>query len=245
MQEFHDNFQAISRIVQKEDLKASIFLVQEFHDNFQPGDVDQTVQKEHLNAPYRVRDQTPPLDYGLSHPVEPITIEADHPPETSPAYIAATSLGSKRRGFRRSWTVPINEFNFTWLGVGVGNTGFGAVPYGRPIEDIGTGACIVNRQECMDWKDKFEGEFEEQILLEFSKIRHVYFPVQESHDNSQSAKVVQKEHLNASTVFRLPGDLRQGNKTKDWHWSGVWQNHTWCDALCPITTNGALDFLAT
>lgn len=55
----------------------------------------------------------------------------------------------------------------------VGNTGFDAVPYGRPIEDIGAGACIVNGQECMDWKDRFEWEPEEQILLEFSKIRHV------------------------------------------------------------------------
>ncbi|KAF7889544.1 uncharacterized protein EAF02_001959 [Botrytis sinoallii] len=142
-------------------------------------------------------NQTPPLDYGLSHPVEPTTIETDPPPDTSPAYIASTSLSSKRRGFRRSWTAPINGFNFTGF---VGNTRFEAVPYGRPIEDIGAGACIVNRQECMDWKDKFEGEIEEQILQGFSKIRHVYFPVQEFHDNSQSAKIVQKEHLNASQL---------------------------------------------
>ncbi|KAF7952450.1 uncharacterized protein EAE97_001947 [Botrytis byssoidea] len=97
----------------------------------------------------------------------------------------------------------------------VGNTEFGAVPYGCPIEGIGAGACIVNRQECMDWKNNSEGEFEEQILLESSKIHHVYFPVRKSHDNSQTAKIVQKEHLNASTVFWFPGDLLPGNKMKD------------------------------
>ncbi|KAF7925823.1 hypothetical protein EAE99_005858 [Botrytis elliptica] len=68
---------------------------------------------QHLPA-----NQTPPLDYGLSHPVEPTTIETDPPPDTSPAYIASTSLSSKRRGFRRSWTAPINGFNFTGFGVG-------------------------------------------------------------------------------------------------------------------------------
>ncbi|KAF7920824.1 uncharacterized protein EAE98_008853 [Botrytis deweyae] len=66
----------------------------------------------------RTDDQTPPLDYGLSHPVEPTTIETDPPPDTSPAYIASTSLSSKRRGFRRSWIAPINRFNFTGFGVG-------------------------------------------------------------------------------------------------------------------------------
>ncbi|KAF7952449.1 uncharacterized protein EAE97_001946 [Botrytis byssoidea] len=60
----------------------------------------------------------PPLDYGLSHPIDPPTIETDHPPKTSPAYIAATSLNSKRRGFRLSWTAPIHEPNFIGLGVG-------------------------------------------------------------------------------------------------------------------------------
>ncbi|TGO53785.1 hypothetical protein BOTNAR_0286g00010 [Botryotinia narcissicola] len=155
--------------------------------------------------------ETPPLDYGLSHPIDPPTIETDHPPKTSPAYIAATSLNSKRRGFRRSWTAPINELNFI-----VGNTGFGAVPYGRPIEDIRAGACIVNRQECMDWKNNSEGKFEEQILLESSKIHHVYFPVRESHDNSQTAKIVQKEHLNASlsncsALFLCARSYGQGN----------------------------------
>ncbi|KAF7952451.1 uncharacterized protein EAE97_001948 [Botrytis byssoidea] len=54
-----------------------------------------------------------------------------------------------------------------------------------------------------------------------------------------------KDWVEVQNLFRLPGDLRQGNKTKDWHWSGVWQNRSWCDALCPVATNGALDFLAT
>lgn len=54
--------------------------VQEFHDSFQLDEIGQTVQKEHLNAPYWVWDQTPPLDYGLSHPIEPTTIATDTPP---------------------------------------------------------------------------------------------------------------------------------------------------------------------
>ncbi|KAF5873153.1 uncharacterized protein Bfra_008431 [Botrytis fragariae] len=144
---------------------------------------------------YRVRDQTPPLDYGLSHPIKPTIIETDPSLETCPAYIAATSLSSKRRGFRHSWIASINGFNFIGLGVGVpmnivlGNTSFEVVLYGRLIEEVGAGACIVNRQECMDWKDKFEGDFEERMLLRFSKIRHVCFPVQEFRDNSQSSKI--------------------------------------------------------
>ncbi|TGO21924.1 hypothetical protein BPAE_0193g00100 [Botrytis paeoniae] len=102
-QEFHDNFQAIARVpppldfisaVERFSMIRHIYLpVQEFHDNFPA--IARVVQKEHLNAPYRVRDQTSPLDSGLSHPIKPTTIETDPPPETSPAYIAATSLSSK------------------------------------------------------------------------------------------------------------------------------------------------------
>ncbi|THV49879.1 hypothetical protein BGAL_0175g00160 [Botrytis galanthina] len=196
----------------------------------------------------------------------------------------------------------------------VGNTGFDAVPYGRPIEDIGAGACIVNGQECMDWKDRFEWEPEEQIffpvswrlaarkqderlaierrlaephlvrrslpirrsiVFSSSNLKSNCWVVQKEHLNASATAlpyfsapgatgreilastrhqpltnvlmitqeggvdlestsqreagrrykiifaIVQKEHLNASTVFRLPDDSRQGNKVKDWHWSVV------------------------
>ncbi|TEY34814.1 hypothetical protein BOTCAL_0613g00010 [Botryotinia calthae] len=83
-------------------------------------------RKERLEKERKEREKRDLLHENplLSHPVEPTTITTGTPPTVSSIYIAATSLSSKRRGFRRSWTAPINGFNFTSLG-GIGVMGFG------------------------------------------------------------------------------------------------------------------------
>ncbi|KAF5870327.1 uncharacterized protein Bfra_009711 [Botrytis fragariae] len=83
-------------------------------------------RKERLEKERKEREKRDLLHENplLSHPIEPTTIATGTPPTVSPTYIAATSLSSKRRGFRRSWTAPINGFNFTNLG-GIGVMGFG------------------------------------------------------------------------------------------------------------------------
>ncbi|KAF7891042.1 uncharacterized protein EAF02_001367 [Botrytis sinoallii] len=83
-------------------------------------------RKERLEKERKEREKRDLLHENplLSHPVESTTIATGTPPTVSPTYIASTSLSSKRRGFRRSWTAPINGFNFTSLG-GIGVMGFG------------------------------------------------------------------------------------------------------------------------
>ncbi|KAF7911954.1 hypothetical protein BELL_0612g00040 [Botrytis elliptica] len=83
-------------------------------------------RKERLEKERKEREKRDLLHENplLSHPVKPTTIATGTPPTVSPTYIASTSLSSKRRGFRRSWTAPINGFNFTSLG-GIGVMGFG------------------------------------------------------------------------------------------------------------------------
>ncbi|TGO67887.1 hypothetical protein BOTNAR_0034g00470 [Botryotinia narcissicola] len=83
-------------------------------------------RKERLEKERKEREKQDLLHENplLSHPIEPTTIATGTPPTVSPAYIASTSLSSKRRGFRRSWTAPINGFNFASLG-GIGVMGFG------------------------------------------------------------------------------------------------------------------------
>ncbi|TGO21894.1 hypothetical protein BPAE_0195g00220 [Botrytis paeoniae] len=73
-------------------------------------------------------------------------------PRLNAAGLGTSGMNTQER--ERAFTIPRKPVPMTLV---VGNTGFEVVPYGRPIEDIGTGACIVNRQECMDWKDQFEG----------------------------------------------------------------------------------------
>lgn len=74
-------------------------------------------------------------------------------PRLNAAGLGASGLSMQGR--ERAFTIPRKPVPMTIV---VGNTGLEVVPYGRPIKDIGTGACIVNRQECMDWKDQFEGQ---------------------------------------------------------------------------------------
>ncbi|TGO81248.1 hypothetical protein BPOR_1249g00010 [Botrytis porri] len=71
--------------------------------------------------------------------------------------LSAVGLGTQggiTHGRERAFTIPRKPVPMT---IRAGDAGLEVVPYGRAIEDIGTGACIVNRQECMDWKDQFEG----------------------------------------------------------------------------------------
>ncbi|KAF7950467.1 hypothetical protein EAE96_007751 [Botrytis aclada] len=82
-------------------------------------------RKERLEKERKEREKQDLLHENplLSHPIEPTTIATGTPPTVSPTYIATTSLSSKRRAFRRSWTAPINGFNFASLG-GIGVMGF-------------------------------------------------------------------------------------------------------------------------
>ncbi|TGO33242.1 hypothetical protein BHYA_0258g00100 [Botrytis hyacinthi] len=122
-------------------------------------------RKERLEKDKKEREKQDLLHENplLSHPVEPTTIAIGTPPTVSPTYIASTSLSSKRRGFRRSWTAPINGFNFTSLG-GIGVMGFGntnqdpAIHGGLGDMGIGIGMGINQRGTA---RDRYSGNSSE------------------------------------------------------------------------------------
>ncbi|KAF7891653.1 hypothetical protein EAF00_007955 [Botryotinia globosa] len=122
-------------------------------------------RKERLEKERREREKQDLLHENplLSHPVESTTIATGTPPTVSPTYIASTSLSSKRRGFRRSWTAPINGFNFASLG-GIGVMGFGntnqdpAIHGGLGDAGMGMGMRINKRGTA---RDRYSGNSSE------------------------------------------------------------------------------------
>ncbi|KAM0146043.1 hypothetical protein ACHAQE_010943 [Botrytis cinerea] len=122
-------------------------------------------RKERLEKERKEREKRDLLHENplLSHPIEPTTIATGTPPTVSPIYIVATSLNSKRRGFRRSWTAPINGFNFTSLGgigvMGFGNTNQDASMHGG-LGDAGMGMAMGQRGSA---RDRYSGNSSEGI----------------------------------------------------------------------------------